>query len=110
MPAVICHRYDTLPFSEQVRLCLVSKDPVWRAANQPVTMPKPHLVRLTGGYCRIPFMQIGADIRAEPQDRQHMDCQKDVSGFHARAQVCLVGEISLTLTPAMLLRIKWRSE
>ena len=34
----------------------------WRSVIQPVIMPKPDLVPLTGGYRRIPVMQIGADV------------------------------------------------
>ena len=30
--------------------------------EQPMWMPKPHLTPLTGGYRRIPVMQIGADV------------------------------------------------
>jgi glutathione S-transferase len=34
---------------------------------QPVIMPKPELIPLTGGYRRIPVMQIGADIYCDTQ-------------------------------------------
>jgi glutathione S-transferase len=34
---------------------------------QPVIMPKPELVPLTGGYRRIPVMQVGADIYCDTQ-------------------------------------------
>jgi len=33
----------------------------WSAVEQPVIMPKPELTPLTGGYRRIPVMQVGAD-------------------------------------------------
>jgi glutathione S-transferase len=67
MPAVILHHYDTSPFSEKVRICLGIKDLAWSAVDQPVIMPKPDLVPLTGGYRRIPVMQIGADIYCDSQ-------------------------------------------
>lgn len=67
MPEVILHQYDTSPFSEKVRICLGIKDLSWRAVDQPVIMPKPELVPLTGGYRRIPVMQIGADIYCDSQ-------------------------------------------
>lgn len=62
MSGIILHQYDSSPFSEKVRICLGIKDLAWSAVDQPVIMPKPDLVPLTGGYRRIPVMQIGADI------------------------------------------------
>jgi len=67
MSEIILHQYDTSPFSEKVRICLGIKDLDWRAVDQPVIMPKPDLVPLTGGYRRIPVMQIGADIYCDSQ-------------------------------------------
>jgi glutathione S-transferase len=62
MPAIILHQYASSPFSEKVRVVLGIKGLDWQACDQPVIMPKPDLVPLTGGYRRIPVMQIGADI------------------------------------------------
>ena len=62
MPDILFHHYDSSPFSEKVRVCLGIKQLAWGAVDQPVIMPKPELVALTGGYRRIPVMQIGADI------------------------------------------------
>ncbi|WBH17635.1 glutathione S-transferase family protein [Sphingomonas radiodurans] len=59
---ILLHQYDTSPFSEKVRVCLGIKQLDWAAVDQPVVMPKPDLLALTGGYRRIPVMQIGADI------------------------------------------------
>lgn len=59
---ILLHQYDTSPFSEKVRICLGIKQLAWAAVDQPVIMPKPDLLALTGGYRRIPVMQIGADI------------------------------------------------
>lgn len=59
---ILLHHYDSSPFSEKVRLCLGMKGLAWSSVVQPVIMPKPNLVALTGGYRRIPVMQIGADI------------------------------------------------
>jgi glutathione S-transferase len=39
----------------------------WRSVIQPVIMPKPELIPLTGGYRRIPVMQIGADVYCDTQ-------------------------------------------
>lgn len=62
MTDILLHQYDTSPFSEKVRVCLGIKGLAWSAVDQPVIMPKPDLLPLTGGYRRIPVMQIGADI------------------------------------------------
>lgn len=60
--ALILHHYDASPFSEKVRLAFRLKNLAWHSVDAPVIMPKPDLVALTGGYRRIPVMQIGADI------------------------------------------------
>ncbi len=62
MTDILLHQYDTSPFSEKVRVCLGIKRLAWAAVDQPVIMPKPDLLPLTGGYRRIPVLQIGADI------------------------------------------------
>jgi glutathione S-transferase len=71
MPAnassIILHQYDVSPFSEKVRVVLGIKCLEWYACEQPVIMPKPELVALTGGYRKIPVMQIGADIYCDTQ-------------------------------------------
>ncbi|HEY0648953.1 glutathione S-transferase family protein [Phenylobacterium sp.] len=67
MGEIILHHYDTSPFSEKVRLMLGIKGLAWRSVIQPVIMPKPDLTPLTGGYRRIPVMQIGADIYCDSQ-------------------------------------------
>ena len=64
---IILHHYDTSPFSEKVRLMLGVKDLAWRSVIQPVIMPKPDLIPLTGGYRRIPVMQQGADVYCDTQ-------------------------------------------
>ena len=78
-PGIILHHYDTSPFSEKVRLLLGIKGLPWSSVIQPVIMPKPDLIPLTGGYRRIPVMQIGADIYCDSQvilaeiERRHPD-------------------------------------
>jgi len=67
VPDILFHQYDSSPFSEKVRVCLGVKKLAWAAVDQPVIMPKPELVALTGGYRRIPVMQIGADIYCDSQ-------------------------------------------
>jgi hypothetical protein len=60
--ALILHQYDISPYSEKIRGALGFKGLAWLACDQPVIMPKPELVALTGGYRRIPVLQIGSDI------------------------------------------------
>ncbi|MBI2801569.1 MAG: glutathione S-transferase family protein [Gammaproteobacteria bacterium] len=62
MAEIILHHYALSPFSEKIRRILAYKKIPWRAVEQPVIAPKPDLTPLTGGYRRIPVMQIGADI------------------------------------------------
>ena len=65
--AIILHQYDVSPFSEKVRVVLGMKKLAWFACDQPVIMPKPDLLSLTGAYRKIPVMQIGADIYCDTQ-------------------------------------------
>ena len=37
-------------------------DAVWRSVTVPMVAPKPDLTALTGGYRKVPVMQIGADV------------------------------------------------
>ncbi|MGE4324088.1 MAG: glutathione S-transferase family protein [Sphingobium sp.] len=61
-PDLLLHHYPVSPFSEKVRVVMGLKGLAWRACVQPVIMPKPDLITLTGGYRRIPILQIGADL------------------------------------------------
>ncbi|HXZ84260.1 MAG TPA: glutathione S-transferase family protein [Myxococcota bacterium] len=67
MHEIILHHYPASPFSEKVRLSLGLKRLAWRAVEQPNIMPKPELLPLTGGYRKIPVMQIGADVYCDSQ-------------------------------------------
>src|SRR5438105_3415175 len=62
MPEIILHQYEVSPFSEKIRKIFAHKKISWRSVEQPVIMPKPKLVPLTGGYRKIPVLQLGADI------------------------------------------------
>ena len=59
---LILHHYETSPYCEKLRLLLGHKGLPWHSVLQPMMMPKPELTPLTGGYRRLPVMQIGADI------------------------------------------------
>ncbi|MGE3774729.1 MAG: glutathione S-transferase family protein [Gammaproteobacteria bacterium] len=62
MAEPILHHYPLSPFAEKVRRVLAYKRLPWRAVEQPIMAPKPHLTPLTGGYRRIPVLQLGADV------------------------------------------------
>ena len=62
MAEIILHQYATSPYAEIVRTALGVKGLSWRRIDQPSIMPRPFLTPITGGYRRIPVMQIGADI------------------------------------------------
>jgi glutathione S-transferase len=66
-PELLFHHYDASPFSEKIRLIFGRKRLRWRSVIQPNVMPKPQLVPLTGGYRRIPVLQIGADVYCDSQ-------------------------------------------
>jgi glutathione S-transferase len=59
---IYLHHYPTSPFAEKVRAMLGYKGLAWKSVFQPMVMPKPDLTALTGGYRRIPVMQIGNQI------------------------------------------------
>lgn len=61
-PDIYLHHYERSPFAEKIRVAFGLKRVAWRSVLQPRIAPKPDLVALTGGYRRIPVMQIGADI------------------------------------------------
>jgi len=67
MSDLILHHYPTSPFAEIVRMALGAKGLAWRSVTQPVILPRPHLIPLTGGYRRIPVLQIGADLYCDTQ-------------------------------------------
>jgi glutathione S-transferase len=62
MEEIILHHYEASPFSEKVRKLLALKNLAWRSVEQPIVAPKPQLTPLTGGYRRIPVLQLGADV------------------------------------------------
>src|SRR5258708_13282928 len=103
-PEIILHHSDAAPFSEKVRVMLGVKGLPWRSVIQPVIMPKPELVPLTGGYRRIPVLQIGADgysdtqvILAELEARQARPA--GVKGAHWPVNPC-AGRLFLQLPVA----------
>lgn len=62
MSDLILHQYAESPFSEKIRALLAYKHVPYLNVDIPAIMPKPDLIKLTGGYRRTPVMQRGADI------------------------------------------------
>ncbi len=62
MNDIYLHHYKVSPFAEKVRLMLGHKKLAWRSVMQPMVMPKGDLLALTGGYRRIPVLQVGSDV------------------------------------------------
>ena len=62
MAEIILHHYPQSPFGEMARLALGLKGLSWKSVIVPNVSPKPDLTALTGGYERVPVLQIGADI------------------------------------------------
>jgi len=58
----ILHHHDPSPFGEKIRLIFGVKALRWRSVQLPMTMPRPLLMPLTGGYRKVPVLQLGADI------------------------------------------------
>jgi glutathione S-transferase len=59
---MLLHHYPYSPFAEKIRALLGYKQLPWTSVEQPSVMPKNDMQALTGGYRRIPILQIGADI------------------------------------------------
>ena len=62
MPELILHHYDMSPYAEKIRLALGWKGLPWRSVITPTVLPKPDHFELTGGYRRVPVLQVGADV------------------------------------------------
>ena len=62
MTDIILHHYDLSPFSEKIRLAMGHKGLDWRSVIVDSVPPRPMLDLLTGGYRRLPVLQIGADV------------------------------------------------
>lgn len=64
---LILHHYPTSPYSEKVRLALGLKGLAWRSLEVGAVLPRPYTAPLTGGFRRIPILQIGADVYCDTQ-------------------------------------------
>lgn len=62
MSTPILHHHDPSPFAEKARLVFGLKNLPWRSVQVSMVMPRPQLEPLTGGYRKIPVLQLGADV------------------------------------------------
>jgi glutathione S-transferase len=62
MTDLILHQYQLSPFSEKIRRVLAFKGLAYDSVRAPAVMPKPDLIPLTGGYRKIPVLQVGNHV------------------------------------------------
>lgn len=67
MSDLILHHYPPSPLAEKVRKAFGVKGLSWYAVEENRLPPRPELFAMTGGYRRIPVLQIGADIYCDTQ-------------------------------------------
>ncbi|PWJ13821.1 glutathione S-transferase family protein [Jannaschia seohaensis] len=67
MSDIILHHYDLSPFSEKIRLALGYKGLAWKSVKVEAVPPRPLLDALTGGYRRVPVLQVGADVYCDTE-------------------------------------------
>jgi glutathione S-transferase len=59
---LIVHHHYTSYFSEKARVVLGIKGLAWHSVIEPLIAPRPLYTKLSGGYQRVPSLQIGADL------------------------------------------------
>ena len=62
MSELILHHYPPSPVSEKIRTAMGLKGLAWRSVEQNRLPERPELLAMTGGYRRIPVLQVGSDI------------------------------------------------
>jgi glutathione S-transferase len=67
MQDFIIHHYPQSPVSEKIRVAMGLKNLAWRSVEQNRLPERPELLAMTGGYRRLPVLQIGADIYCDTQ-------------------------------------------
>ncbi|MGC6512454.1 MAG: glutathione S-transferase family protein [Parvibaculales bacterium] len=72
MTDYILHHHDPSPYAEKVRKVFALKRCEWLSVQVSMVMPRPDMTLLTGGYRRIPVMQIGADMFYDTQQIAHI--------------------------------------
>ena len=67
MTGLILHHYPPSPVAEKVRVGLGLKDLAWHSVEENRMPRRPQLLAMTGGYRRIPVLQVGSDIYCDTQ-------------------------------------------
>lgn len=67
MTDYILHHYAVSPVSEKIRVVMGIKQLGWHSVEHNRLPDRPELLAMTGGYRRIPVLQIGADIYCDTQ-------------------------------------------
>lgn len=67
MADLILHHYPPSPVSEKIRTGLGLKGLSWSSVEQNRLPDRPELFAMTGGYRRIPVLQVGADLYCDTQ-------------------------------------------
>lgn len=67
MQDLILHHYPQSPVSEKIRAAMGLKSLDWRSVEQNRLPDRPELFAMTGGYRRIPVLQVGADLYCDTQ-------------------------------------------
>ncbi len=67
MSELLLHHYPPSPVAEKIRTTLGLKQLTWKSVEQNRLPDRPALFAMTGGYRRIPVLQIGADLYCDTQ-------------------------------------------
>lgn len=88
---LILHHYELSPFSEKARALLGYLNLPWCSAEVSPALPRDELMQLTGGYRRIPVLQIGADIYCDTRLIAHQlqARQPNIDIFHGADKLAL---------------------
>lgn len=58
----LLHHYPGSPFAEKIRRILAYKRLPWTSVRAPAVLPKPDMLALTGGYRKVPLLQLGNHV------------------------------------------------
>lgn len=67
MTELILHHYPPSPVAEKIRAAMGVKQLAWRSVEENRLPDRPELLAMTGGYRRIPVLQVGADLYCDTQ-------------------------------------------
>ncbi len=104
---MLLHHYPNSPFAEKLRALFGFKQIAWTSVVQPMMMPKPDMQALTGGYRRIPILQIGADVYCDTAliakviEKHHPTLPAQSAAVQAQAEVIAQWADSTLFTTAM---------